>query len=1368
MKKAKLFFLLIVLVLISKPLMAAAPNTLVLENQTISDGQVLEYYAYENLTAGPSYVMESGSEVTLRSSGSVTLAPGFSAQSGSKLVVEIVAEPPNFAPVAAAVAVTTDEDTPVVLPLSATDEDLDPLTYHIVTDPAHGTLSGTYPDMVYTPALNFNGTDTLTYKANDGRSDSNTETVTITIDPINDAPESFADTFAVNEDNPLTLSPPGILANDSDTEGSSLGAVLVDSPLNGTLTLNNDGSFDFDPDLNFNGTDTFTYKVTDGELESNISTVSIIVNPINDGPVAVNQIIGLAEDTPTAITLAGNDIEGDPLAFAVTAQPGHGTLSGTAPDLTYTPDQNYSGPDSFTFSADDGNVSSGGTVSINISPVNDAPDAGSDSFSMHVNTVLNISAPGVLGNDLDMENDTLTASLLTGPANGTLALNTDGSFTYTPGIDFSGTDSFSYKANDGTADSFSATATINVTVVPVAHQQSVTTSEDTDQPITLTGADQFNNPITYTILTHPTNGLLSGASPSLTYSPDTDYTGTDSFTFKVNNGMEDSAPAVVYITITPVNDQPIAVDDNIETDEDTTLTSHNLLLNDTDVENNALTIASFTQPANGSITNNGDGSFTYAPAENFNGPDLFIYIVNDGEINSEPATVNILVNAVNDLPIAGAQSLSTPANTPLDILVTGSDIEGDPFSFELVDSPAQGALSGTLPNLTYTPNQNVYGDDSFSFRLKEGELYSEKAIVAIHVKTPKPEAFLSGSTALVSTGGSVTLTWSTLFANQGVTITPDKGSVAESGNTTLYPADTTTYTLTATGEGGVTTKTFLVEVDHQAPVVVGYDPPDNGQVNLETLDTGIRVTYSDNIGIASVQLYRLEGDTPTDVTGLAIVNGNVVNLDISALPDGYYQYKVIITDTAGNETIQLLNFTIDKTLPETFASVESGTFAAPFTLDLTCSETATIFYSTDGSPPFEGGTNTLSASAPVTGLEIDHSMNLQFFAKDEFGNRELVQSMVYLFDGRPDALSGITAIYTDPNVDITWDPSADADTYRIYRALSPVDRHILEQSIQGGYAPPEKLIYSDADIPSGTTSYQDTDVLPGMTYYYGVIQINSNGQQGPMDELASVSVPEAGTALDAEEAKARAFAWLESVQDVTGFWSDKKETRMLATSQVLSAYQRSGQYDLNITYGLFYLRGQLADNNDYLARKILTLHGFGQNVDVFVNKLISQAYFDTTALNGWGLNVYYAHDALDTALGILAVDCHSSITFNTFAAHQLQTNTDLQSAETGQFGWIPKGTSSVYVSSLVYQVIDTSFPDLSPVFDPSWITGSQAADGSFGSGVIDTSAVILQMDTLPPTQKQAAVSYLISRQQANGSWESDPYITGLCLEALLK
>ncbi|MCF6391742.1 cadherin-like domain-containing protein, partial [Mycobacterium sp. MBM] len=279
----------------------------------------------------------------------------------------------------------------------------------------------------YTPDADFNGTDTFTYTATDGTATSSVETVSITVAPVNDTPVTAGDTFTTDEDTALTGN---VLSNDSDTDGDTLTATLVDGPANGTLTLNTDGTFTYTPNADFNGTDSFTYTAGDGTATSSVATVSITVTPVNDTPVTTADSFTTDEDTAVSGNVLTNDsdIDGDTLTATLVDGPTNGTLTlNTDGSFTYTPTADFNGTDSFTYTAGDGtDTSSVETVSITVSPVNDTPATVGDTFTTNEDTAM---SGNVLTNDSDTDGDTLTATLVDGPANGTLQLNTDGTFT---------------------------------------------------------------------------------------------------------------------------------------------------------------------------------------------------------------------------------------------------------------------------------------------------------------------------------------------------------------------------------------------------------------------------------------------------------------------------------------------------------------------------------------------------------------------------------------------------------------------------------------------------------------------------------------------------------------------------------------------------------------------------------------------------------------------------------------------------------------------------------------------------------------------------------------------------------------------------
>jgi VCBS repeat-containing protein len=294
----------------------------------------------------------------------------------------------------------------------------------------------------------------------------------VTITGVNDPPSAADDAYSVAEDGTLTVPAPGVLGNDgdADSEGVVLTAVRVSGPAHGTVVLNADGSFTYTPAADYNGPDAFAYKATDGSLDTNVATVRITVRPVNDAPVAVDDAFATAEDTPLTGHVLGNDsdVDRDHLTAVLVAGPAQAAAFALNADGTfaYTPRRDYAGPDAFTYRASDGTVLSNvATVTLSVTPVNDTPTAVDDTYSTPQGVVLTVAAPGVLGNDSDVDG-TITAALVSGPTGGAVALNANGSFTYTPSPGFSGTDTFTYRATDGT---LSSTATVRIDVTRLVY-----------------------------------------------------------------------------------------------------------------------------------------------------------------------------------------------------------------------------------------------------------------------------------------------------------------------------------------------------------------------------------------------------------------------------------------------------------------------------------------------------------------------------------------------------------------------------------------------------------------------------------------------------------------------------------------------------------------------------------------------------------------------------------------------------------------------------------------------------------------------------------------------------------------------------------
>ena len=287
------------------------------------------------------------------------------------------------------------------------------------------------------------------------------------------APFALNDNYAIDEDGQLNVSASnGVLDNDTELDGEPMTAQLVAAAAHGTLAFNASGSFRYTPAGNYSGPDSFTYRASDGSLTSRVTTVSLTVEAGNDMPVTERDSYATDEDTTLDVDAPGvlgndTDVDGDTLTALLVTDPDHGQVTLRQDgSLTYTPDRDYHGQDGFTYWALDGVDSVPAEVVIDVRAVNDAPDAAGDAYATDEDTPLIVMTPtGVLSNDTDADGNSLTAVLVSAPAHGDLTLADDGSLRYAPDRDYNGTDTFSYRASDGSLETDPVTVTIAISAV---------------------------------------------------------------------------------------------------------------------------------------------------------------------------------------------------------------------------------------------------------------------------------------------------------------------------------------------------------------------------------------------------------------------------------------------------------------------------------------------------------------------------------------------------------------------------------------------------------------------------------------------------------------------------------------------------------------------------------------------------------------------------------------------------------------------------------------------------------------------------------------------------------------------------------------
>ena len=351
----------------------------------------------------------------------------------------------NDPPVAVDDAYTLEEDRSlsVVAPgllSNDSDVDADSLSAFVASDPENGNLTlDEVGSFLYTPNSNFNGVDVFEYLLSDGVGGSDTATVTLTVRAVNDPPVAVDDVYSIDEDSTLSVGAPGVLSNDINVDGDNLSAAVASDPENGTLTLDRMGSFRYTPDENFNGVDTFEYTLSDGGGGISTATVTLTVRQANDPPLAVDDGYSIEEDDTLTVAAPGvlgndSDVDADSLIASVASNPENGTLTlDEKGSFRYTPTKDFNGVDGFEYTLSDGNSSNAtGHVKLVIKPANDQPTAQADRYAVDEDNTLNVEAPGVLGNDDDIDGDSLAVSVFSKPLRGSLTLNSDGAFSYTP------------------------------------------------------------------------------------------------------------------------------------------------------------------------------------------------------------------------------------------------------------------------------------------------------------------------------------------------------------------------------------------------------------------------------------------------------------------------------------------------------------------------------------------------------------------------------------------------------------------------------------------------------------------------------------------------------------------------------------------------------------------------------------------------------------------------------------------------------------------------------------------------------------------------------------------------------------------------
>ena len=832
----------------------------------------------------------------------------------STATVNVTVNAVNDGPVATTDSVTLDEDTSAMIDVLANDTDLDGDTLSVSSASASNgsvtiNVDGT---LAYTPDANFNGSDTISYEISDGQGGTSTATVNVTVNAVNDGPVATNDSVSVDEDSSVSIN---VLANDSDIDGDTL-SVSSASASNGSVSINTDGTLAYTPNANFNGSDTISYEISDGQGGTSTATVNVTVNAVNDGPVATNDSVSVDEDSSVSINVLANDsdIDGDTLSVS-SASASNGSVSiNTDGTLAYTPNANFNGNDTISYEISDGQGgTSTATVNVTVNAVNDGPVATNDSVSVDEDSSVSIN---VLANDSDIDGDTLSVSSASA-SNGSVSINTDGTLAYTPNANFNGNDTISYEINDGQGGS--ATATVDVTVNatnidPTAVNDNFTAFED--QSITINvlanDSDADGDSLSITSATAQNGAVTINPNGTISYTPNTNFNGTDSITYEISDGQGGINTAIANITINAVNDAPIATDDTAFTNVDSSITI-DVLLNDSDADGNTLNINAATA-LNGTVTINADGTLLYVPVDNFEGYDSITYEVSDGNGGSNTATVSILVNskpvAEDDVVI-----INEDTSVVINVLSNDSDFDGDALSVTQASAPNGSVTINVDGTLSYTPNINFNGNDSITYEISDGNggISLGTVNVTVNAVNDGPVAVDDSVTVEVNTtttvnvlnndsdldGDALSVT-SAVATNGTVTINLD-GTLSYSPNADFTGIDSITYEL-SDGAGGLSSATVSIEVN-TSPVAVA-----------DTITTNEDTTFTVNVLSNDSDL---DGDVLT-VSSASAENGSVtINIDgtLSYTPKANFNgpdtISYEITDGKGGVSSTIVNVTVN-------------------------------------------------------------------------------------------------------------------------------------------------------------------------------------------------------------------------------------------------------------------------------------------------------------------------------------------------------------------------------------------------------------------------------------------------------------------------
>ena len=1026
-----------------------------------------------------------------------------------------------------------------------------PTTIIAFTSPSQGTVQQHGEKLGYTPLANVHGPDSFSYTIRDADGQTSSATVEIEVLSVDDVPVAQDDSAEVSEDGEVLIS---VLGNDSGLGDAPVAVTAVSAPFHGSAAVIGN-RVQYAPAPDYHGPELVTYTLTDADGDTASATVVITVTPVNDVPVAQDDTAAVAEDGAVELAVLANDTIGDaPASVSALGPPAHGSAAvGADGTVLYTPAANYHGADSFTYTVTDADGETArATALVLVTSVDDVPVAVDDTATTAEDVAVAIAA---LGNDLGLGDAPVSISGVTAPARGVVTVMGD-LLLYTPAPDANGLDSFTYSITDG--DGQSATATVSVAVqpaddVPEAVADAFTVAEDAAATLlsVLDNDVSGDAPTTLTFASDLPHGSAVLLGNQVVYTPDADYAGADAFSYQLTDGNGQVASATVTITVTEVDDLPVAVDDAAAT-LGTQSVLVPVLANDTGLGDAPVAITAVSAPSVGAAAIEGL-AVRYTPVRTVGGEASFTYTVSDADGDTATATVRVAVTAVNSVPVAIDDAAEVFEDSSALIAVRANDTGGDaPVTLTAVSAPAHGSAAIEGDEVLYTPAANYTGADAFTYTVRDedGETATATVSVAVLAVDDVPEAVDDAFTVAEDSGGTLLpVLDNDVSGDAPTTLTfasdPPHGSAVLLGDQVVYTPDADyagldlfSYQLTD-GNGQVASATVAITVTQVDDLPVAVDDAvatlgnqsvlvpvlandaglGDAPVTLLAVSTptvgaaviegaAVRYTPVRTVGGEVTFTYTLrdaDGDTATATVRVAVTAVNSVPVAVNdvatVLEDGTVLIAVRANDTGGDAPV-VISAVSDP--PRGTATIEAG--AVRYTPDANLSGADSFTYTVRDE---DGETATATVSVTVTAVNDTPSAQVDTFTVVEdssnntlnvlandlgIGDAPLTVTLVSAPVNGSATVVGNQLVYT-PNANYT---GTDSFTYRVRDA--------------DGQQSSTSVFVTVTNVNDPPTANPDTfNVTGGVATTLNVLSNDRDVDGNPLT-LVSVATPSAGTA----------------------------------------------------------------------------------------------------------------------------------------------------------------------------------------------------------------------------------------------------------------